>query len=62
MYVCIYIYIYMIQRKTEAREIDGYEVITVTYRQNGVLKTQVWMHDIWLQIAGTNEPKVCSKS
>ena len=62
MYVCIYIYIYMIQRKTEAREIDRYEVITVTYRQNGVLKTQVWMHDIWLQIAGTNEPKVCSKS
>ena len=60
MYVCIYIY--MIQRKTEAREIDRYEVITVTYRQNGVLKTQVWMHDIWLQIAGTNEPKVCSKS
>ena len=58
----MYIYIYMIQRKTEAREIDRYEVITVTYRQNGVLKTQVWMHDIWLQIAGTNEPKVCSKS
>ena len=58
----VYIYIYMIQRKTEAREIDRYEVITVTYRQNGVLKTQVWMHDIWLQIAGTNEPKVCSKS
>ena len=52
----------MIQRKTEAREIDRYEVITVTYRQNGVLKTQVWMHDKWLQIAGTNEPKVCSKS
>ena len=60
MYVCIYIY--MIQRKTEAREIDRYEVITVTYRQNGVLKTQVWMHDIWLQIAGTNEPNGCSKS
>ena len=58
----MYVYIYMIQRKTEAREIDRYEVITVTYRQNGVLKTQVWMHDIWLQIAGTNEPKVCSKS
>ena len=58
----MYIYIYMIQRKTEAREIDRYEVITVTYRQNGVLKTQVWMHDIWLQIAGTNEPNVCSKS
>ena len=58
----MYVYIYMIQRKTEAREIDRYEVITVTYRQNGVLKTQVWTHDIWLQIAGTNEPKVCSKS